>query len=56
MVLGHGLLHELVMDFQQPQHAGFVGAHLAAKAHHVGKHDGVQLTSLGHSHPLVPPS
>ena len=27
------------MDVQQPQHAGFVAAHLAAKADDVGEHD-----------------
>src|SRR5262249_20619921 len=41
------------MDFQQPQRAGFIGTHLAAKAHHVGEHDGLQLTGLGRSHAAV---
>jgi hypothetical protein len=54
VILGHGLPHELVMDFQQPQHAGFVSAHLATKAHYVGEHDGVQLAGLGRSHLAVP--
>ena len=35
----HRLLNELIMDVQQPQRAGFVGAHLAAKADDVGEHD-----------------
>jgi len=47
MMLSYGLLDDLVMDVQQPQHAGFSGAHLAAKADDVGEHDGRQLTSLG---------
>ncbi len=37
----------LIMDIQQPQHAGFVAAHLAAKADDVGEHDRGQLAGLG---------
>ena len=37
---------ELIVHLQQPQHAGFVAAHLAAKAHHVGEHDGGQTARL----------
>jgi hypothetical protein len=36
---GDGMLNELVVDLQQAQHAGFVRAHLAAKANDVGEHD-----------------
>jgi hypothetical protein len=43
----HGLLNNLIVDVEQPQHAGFIRAHLPAKAHHVGKHDGRQLASFG---------
>src|SRR5262249_20280128 len=39
MVFNHGLPHDPVMDCQQPQRAGFVGPHLAAKADDVGEHD-----------------
>jgi hypothetical protein len=53
IVLNHSLSHELVMGFQQSQHAGFIGAHLAAKAHHVGEHDGVQFAGLRYSHLAV---
>jgi hypothetical protein len=35
----HCLLDELIMDVQQAQRVGFVGPHLAAKAHDVRKHD-----------------
>ena len=35
----HGLLNQLIMDIEQPQHAGFVRAHLAAEADNIGKHD-----------------
>ena len=41
-----GLLDNVVMDFQQPQHAGFVAAHLVTDAHHVGEHNGCQLAGL----------
>ena len=43
MMLGHGLLDELVMDGEALQHAGFVGPHLAAKADDVREHDGGEL-------------
>src|SRR6266850_5942409 len=46
VMLSHRLLDELIMDVQQPQHARFVGAHLAAKANDVGEHDGSELTGL----------
>jgi hypothetical protein len=39
MMLTHRLLNALIMYVEQPQHAGFVAAHLAAKAYHVGEHD-----------------
>jgi hypothetical protein len=35
----HRLLDELIMDVQQPQHTGFISAHLAAEADDVRKHD-----------------
>ena len=34
------------MHVQQPQHAGFIAPHLAAKADDVGEHDGRQLPGL----------
>jgi hypothetical protein len=40
------LLNELVMDLQQLQGAGFVAAHLAAKADDVCKHDRGQPPNL----------
>ena len=43
---GYGLLDDLVMHGQQPQHAGFIAAHLAAEAHHVGEHNGGQAAGL----------
>ena len=42
----HRLLNELIMDVQQPQHAGFVRAHLAAKADDVGEHDRREFAGL----------
>ena len=45
-----GLMNELVMNLEQPQHAGFVRAHLTAEADHVGEHDGGELASLGCGH------
>jgi len=39
VMCGDSLLDNPVMDSQQSQHAGLVTAHLAAKAHDVGKHD-----------------
>ena len=44
------LLDELVMDVEQPQHAGFVGAHLAAEADDVGEHDRGQLAGFSLNH------
>src|SRR5262245_38206042 len=41
------VLDELIMHLQQPQHAGFIAAHLTAEADNVGEHDGCQVTSLG---------
>src|SRR2546425_12205459 len=55
MTLSHGLLDELIMHLQQPQHTGFISTHLAAEAHHVGEHDRGQLTRLGLSHRAVLP-
>ena len=43
----HRLLDELIMDVQQPQRAGFIAAHLAAKADDVGEHDRRQLARFG---------
>jgi hypothetical protein len=40
------VLNDLVVNFQQPQHAGFVAAHLAAEAHDVREHDRRQTASL----------
>ena len=42
MVLGHCLLDDVIMDVQEPQHAGFVAAHLAAEANDVGEYDSVR--------------
>ena len=50
MMFSHRLLDDLIMHFQQPQHAGFVAAHLAAKADDVGEHDRRQLAGLGLKH------
>ncbi len=41
------LLNDLVMRIQQVQRAGFIAAHLAAKADDVGKHDRRQPPILG---------
>ena len=35
------------MHHQHPQHAGFIAAHLAAKAHDVSEHDGGEAAGLG---------
>src|SRR5215510_11455362 len=43
----YGLLNDLVMHGQQPQRAGFVSAHLAAKTDDVGEHDGGQVAGVG---------
>jgi hypothetical protein len=40
LVGGDRLLDDLVMSSQQAQGAGFVRAYLAAKAYHVGEHNG----------------
>src|SRR5262249_9129300 len=40
------LLNQLVMHFQQPQHARFIGPHLAAEAYDVSEHNGRQATGL----------
>jgi len=50
VMLSDGLLDELVMDGEHPQHAGFISTHLAAKAHYVGEHDGGQFARLGLRH------
>src|SRR5262245_53636822 len=47
VVLTYGLLDELVVELQQPQHASFVAAHLATKADDVGEHDGGEFAGLG---------
>ena len=39
VMVSYGLLNEVIMDVEQAQHAGFVAAHLAAKADDVGEHD-----------------
>ncbi len=46
MMVSHCLLDNLIMDFQQPQHAGFVRPHLATKADDVREHDRRQLAGL----------
>src|SRR6059036_2247510 len=46
VMLNNCLLNYPVMGLQQPQHAGFVAAHLAAKADDVRKHDRRQPPSL----------
>jgi hypothetical protein len=38
----NGVLDDVVMHIQQPQHARFVGTHLPAEAHDVREHDGRQ--------------
>ena len=40
------VVDELVMDFQQSQHAGLIGPHLAAKAYNVGEHDSGEAAGL----------
>jgi hypothetical protein len=47
MMRSHGLLNQLIVNVEQAQHADFIRAHLPAKAHHVGEHDGGQLARLG---------
>src|SRR5262249_11085364 len=46
VILSHRLLDDLVMSLQQPQHAGFISPHLAAKADDVGEHDRGQFAGL----------
>ena len=43
MMLGYGLLDDLVVNSQRAQHAGFIGAHPAAKARYVSEHNRGQL-------------
>jgi hypothetical protein len=47
VVIGHQLVDELVMGFQQLEGARLVAAHLAAKADDVGEHNCRQPLSLG---------
>jgi len=47
LVGSDGVLDGLVMNGQYLQRTGFVSAHLAAKAHHVGEHNGGQTAGLG---------
>src|SRR5712692_654050 len=47
VMFGDGLLSDLIVNFQHPQHAGLIRAHLAAEAHDVGEHDGGQFAGLG---------
>jgi hypothetical protein len=54
LVLSDSLSDKLVMDFQQPQGAGFVAAHLAAKADDVSEHDRGQFAHFCRSHRTVP--
>ena len=42
----HCLLDNLVMNIEQPQHAGFIRAHLPTKADDVGEHDRREFTGL----------
>jgi hypothetical protein len=46
MIFGHCLLDELIMEIKQPQHAGFIAAHLTAKARDVGEHDRGELAGF----------
>jgi hypothetical protein len=46
-ILSHGLLDDVIVGSQQPQRASFIGTHLAAKAHHIGEHDGGEFARLG---------
>jgi hypothetical protein len=46
VMLGDCVLNDLIMDTQQPQHAGFVAAHLPAEADDVGKHDRGELAGF----------
>src|SRR4051794_5797727 len=57
MMFTDGLLNDLVMSVQQPEGAGFVAAHLTAKAHDVGEHDRGQAAGLRvpHTTRVVPP-
>ena len=41
------LANEPIMDIEQPQHAGFVGTHLATEAHNVGEHNRREFASFG---------
>src|SRR6266540_2916957 len=47
MMRSHSLLNNLIVEVEQAQHMGFIRAHLPAKVHHVGEHDGRQLASFG---------
>ena len=42
----HGLLDDLIMHFQQSQHAGFAGPHLPTEAYDVGEHDRGELAGF----------
>jgi hypothetical protein len=46
VMFSNGPLDNLIMDVKEPQHAGFIAAHLAAKTHHVGEYDGGQPSVL----------
>jgi hypothetical protein len=46
MMRAHRLVDDPVMRFQQAQHAGFIRAHLAAKADDIREHDGGQAAAL----------
>ncbi len=47
VMVGYGLLDDLVMQGQHLQRASFVVAHLMAEAGDVGEHDGSEFTRLG---------
>jgi hypothetical protein len=50
MMFSYSVLDELIMHLQQPQHARFIGTHLAAKADDIGEHNCRELTGFGLKH------
>jgi hypothetical protein len=47
MMHNDSLRDDLIMDVEQPQHAAFIRAHLAAETNNIGEHDGGQPSLLG---------
>jgi hypothetical protein len=46
VMFSNRLLDNLIVNIQQPQHTGFIAAHLTAKAHHIGEHNRGQAPSF----------